>query len=101
MFGSHSFVNLSSKFRELVLESECQVFVKGKHQVLVFVNWVPDSVCASGVPQVLHLQRRCSQVPCICKSVLPGTALIKREPQVLGLQSECSQVLYLQHDLQT
>lgn len=28
-------MNLSSEFRKLVLESECQVFVKGKHQVLV------------------------------------------------------------------
>lgn len=33
MFGRHPFVNLSSEFRELVLESECQVFVKGKSQV--------------------------------------------------------------------
>lgn len=27
MFGRHSFVNLSNDSRELVLESECQVFL--------------------------------------------------------------------------
>lgn len=66
MFGRHSFVNLSNEFRELELERECHVFVKGKHPMLVCALSTRHCVCegsssgttfAKGVlPGTLHLQ---------------------------------------------
>lgn len=91
-------MNLSSEFRELVLESECQVFVKGKHQVLVcelstrycVCKWSsPGTVFAKGVlPGTLHLQMSSSRYHTYKVSIpgtglatgaLPGTALAKSD----------------------
>lgn len=55
-------MNLSSEFRELVLESECQGLVKGEHQELVCESNARYCVCKWS-SQVLCLQRGCSQLP--------------------------------------
>ena len=54
MFGRHPLVNLSSEFRELVLERECQVFAQSKRQVLGF--WMEyQLLCVQRGFQVLPL----------------------------------------------
>lgn len=55
-------MNLSNEFRELELESECHVFVKGKHPVLVCELSTRHCVC-----------KRSSSGPTFAKGVLPGT----------------------------
>lgn len=53
VFGRHSFVNLSSEFRELVLGSERQVFVE-RAPGSKSASRVLDTVCAEGVARELR-----------------------------------------------
>lgn len=78
VFGRHSFVNLSSEFRELVLGSERQVFVERapgtKYWMRCVRRELPGSCAHQGVLPALCLQSECVKVEAgsLCQSGPPG-----------------------------